>query len=105
MAVRQAVAEDVLDRRDGISQPELGTAGIGLGGVRRSAAVEEEIAVGMYAAAEVKIGAGEEAKICFRVNAELEEWDADSLRSPNQLCFATGFSACPDSLGIAGLPP
>jgi len=56
MVVRQAVAEDVLDRRNGISQPELGTAGIGLGGVRRSAAVEEEIAVSMHAAAEVKLG-------------------------------------------------
>jgi len=103
--IRETVAEDFLAGGDGIPQPQLDGWRICLRGrgARRSAAVEEKIAVGVHTAAEVKVGTREETQVGVRENAELEERNSDSLGGPHQFSFATGCSAGRDSQRIGRL--
>ncbi len=89
--IRQTIAKNILAGRDGASQPQLG------------AAVEEKIPVGVHTAAKVKVGAREEAQVGVRVDAELEERNADSLSSAHQFSFAAGCSVGRDSQRIGRL--
>src|SRR6202140_5502238 len=87
--IRETIAEDILAGRDGTPQPQLDGGGKRLRGrcARRSAAVEEKIAVGVHTAAEVKVGAREETQVGVGENADGEDGNSDSLGSPRQFRF------------------